>query len=212
MIFALVGVVGANVSCSNPNESDLPLHALGLGTPVVTGLYITGPNGPEALAVWGQPSDPPPQGPRLLFPPPPQLSYYAFSPPYPNPLDGETVVKFDVKFLDHAPGLPTQSVVSLWIVRARWVQSVNPDVVSISGGMVPAPNSGAIRTLRHNEAMFPGHYSANWNGRDDNGDLVPAGFYRIYFQANDFTSWYDMFLYRSLNDLPGDLREIVVNR
>src|SRR5437899_2341151 len=44
-------VVAFGFSCSSPNEQDLPLHAPGFSTPVVTGLRITSTD-PTVLAVW----------------------------------------------------------------------------------------------------------------------------------------------------------------
>jgi hypothetical protein len=202
--FAVIVIAFSISTCSNPNDNDLPLHAPGLSTPVVTGLRVTGPSGPTEIAVWGVLSDP-----VAIIPfnsggghggglP----TYLNFSTPYPNPHDGNASMKFS---------LPRDSRVSLWIVRARWIGTPNPDLTSFGGGTVPAPNNGAIRTLFHNIMLPAGYHVMTWDGRDDHGELAEGGFYRIYFQANEFTSWRDMLLYRSLEDIPNDLRSILIH-
>jgi hypothetical protein len=189
-------------TCSNPNDNDMPLHAPGLSTPVVTGLRVTGPSGPQEIAIWGVLSDPVTIRPFYTggghgggLP-----AYFDFATPYPNPHDGFATMKF---------ALPKESLLNLWIVRARWIGTTNPDLLSIGGGTVPAPNNGAVRTLLRSIRQFAGYHLVTWDGRDDNGEPVRAGFYRVYFQTNEFTSWRDMLLYRSWEDLPSDLRSIL---
>jgi hypothetical protein len=195
-------------SCSHPDESTLPLHAPGPFTPVVTGLRITGPAGPVQIAVWGVPSDPASNGSTYSggtgdvdsVEPGPIPNRFDFYNTYPNPSDGSLAIAF---------ALPRQSAVNLWIVRARWSGNVNTDVVSIGGSTIPAPNNGAIRTFLHSYELSAGSYRAIWDGRNDNGEPVSGGFYRVYFQADGFTSWRDILLYRSLEEIPGDLRSIL---
>jgi hypothetical protein len=128
---------------------------------------------------------------------------YEFGLPYPNPSDGS---------MDMGFALPKSSVVSMWVVRARWVGSPNTDPISFYGITVNAPNTTAVRTLMYRERLPAGHFRVEWNGQGDNNIPVSAGFYRVYFQASDFSSWHDVFLFRSWDDLPGGLRELVIHR
>ena len=195
-------------SCSHPDESTLPLHAPGPFAPVVTGLRITGPAGPEQIAVWGVPSDPVAVG--VLYAGGGERADsvipgwipggFAFYNAYPNPAEGALALRF---------ALPRRSSVDLWVVRARWIGSPNSDPVSLSGATIPAPANGAIRTLLHGVEREAGSYLFIWDGRDDDGGAASSGFYRVYLRADQFVSWRDVLLYHSPDELPGDLRNIL---
>ena len=211
IVWASTVLAVMGLSCSGTNESDLPLHAPGLSTPVVTGLRITTSAGPAVVATWGNPGEPvdPPvhhyNGDRqdTLVP---ELGgipvSYLCAALYPNPSDGQTVLTF---------ALPRTSRVDLWIVRARWWESPNMDVIPVLGSTVSVPSNRAIKTLIRNTDRWAGTYQVIWDGRDDNGDLVPSGFYRVYLQADNYSSWRDMFLYRSLDEIPLGLKSLVTS-
>jgi len=199
-----------SISCTDPDESSLPLYSPGMSTPVVTGIRITTPAGPSVVAVWGNPSDPmdpvvrygyPADSPDTAAPVEGQIpDGYACSAWYPNPSDGSTVAEFAV---------PKSSLVDLWIVRARWWETPDTDPVPVLGSTVPVPVNLAVRTVIRHVVMPAGSYRFTWEGRDDNGDPVPSGFYRLYLKAGTYSTWRDMFLYRSLNDIPSGLRSII---
>lgn len=211
IVWASTVLAVMGLSCSGPNESDLPLHAPGLSTPVVTGLRITTSAGPDVVTTWGNPGDPidPPvhhyNGDErdTLVPETGGIPVsYLSTALYPNPSDGVTAMEY---------ALPKDSRVDLWVVRARWWESPNTDLVPIFGSTVSVPNTLAIRTLARNEVFPAGQFLTIWDGRDDNGDLVPSGFYRVYLQAGNYSSWRDMFLYRSFDDLPLGLKNLVTS-
>jgi flagellar hook assembly protein FlgD len=59
----------------------------------------------------------------------------------------------------------------------------------IAGGL-------SIRTLI-DEQKSAGYYVVEWDTRDDNGLLVPEGYYRIYLRVNDFMKWLDIAIMRN---------------
>jgi hypothetical protein len=100
-----------------------------------------------------------------------------------------------------------QSTVSLWVVRARPSGTEISDLVDYGGGGVYTPLAVVVKKLVASESLQTGHYGVSWDTRDDNGELVAKGFYRIYFQAGDYSSFRDVLIYRSLEDLPASLRK-----
>jgi len=193
--------------CSSPDENSLPLHAPGLQTPRVTGLAVTLDTGPTPIAVWGTLNEPPessgpvnPGGGHL----PGQLpASYAFSHPFPNPSDGAVAVKF---------ALPRDARVSLWLVKARWAGDPDMDVAPINGATVPAPANGAVRVLFRNEVLPTGYHIAGWDMNDNQGNPLASGFYRIYFEADTFSCWRDVLVFRSWDELPAGLQQILLHR
>ncbi|HUI29659.1 MAG TPA: hypothetical protein VLX91_05545 [Candidatus Acidoferrales bacterium] len=191
-------------------KSDNTLVAPTLTTSIVTGLWITNSSGPTPIAVWGNPSDGSGSGsggfgfngginersdsivagiPR----------YFVFHIPYPNPAPGVTEFVFD---------LPIQSVVDLWIVKARWVGEQSSDETLEGSATTITPERNTVKIFLRSNLMYAGQHTETWSGTDDNGRPVPAGFYRVYWRVNGFLAFHDIFLYRQLSDLPIDLRKI----
>jgi hypothetical protein len=212
----LLPLVVLSFSCESTNETNLPLASPEPGTPIVTGLNVTGPNGPEVIAVWRSPSDPvarsigyhtDPEGaaaqnesPSLCKVQPIVPRDTKFSNPYPNPF-------FDTCALSFA--LPKRTLVDLWIVRARWIEEGTDDLGSVSGASIVSVKKNVGKEFFRQRLLEAGYYQIQWDGCDQSGNVAPAGFYRIYFRANDDLYWHDVLLYRNVNDLPGDLRELM---
>ena len=94
----------------------------------------------------------------------------------------------------------------MWVVRARLVGE-RVDEVGVNGGaVVMTSRTLPVVELFHNDSLYAGYYQHNWDCRNRNGQPVPAGFYRVYFKVGSFLTWHDIFIYRSLNDLPPGLR------
>jgi hypothetical protein len=105
-------------------------------------------------------------------------------------------------------GIPKQTNVDLWIVRARWIEENNSDVLNSGGAIAVTSQRIAERELMRNHTLSAGNYMVQWDGRNKNGDLSSGGFYRIYFRANDVTYWHDVFLYREgFKNLPAGLSQ-----
>ncbi len=83
---------------------------------------------------------------------------------YPNPFNPSTNIKYD---------LPTYATVTLKIYNLL--------------GQV-------VRTLVNNQFQNPGTYTITWNGKDNEGNLLPSGQYLYQIQAGHFTSTRKMIL------------------
>jgi len=208
-------------SCKSPNENEIPILSPDMSQPIATGIYITSANGPDPIGVWGNPSD----GSSTI-----SVGYPVFSinsvksmdtilvlkrdsvvhqvsviptavklnNPYPNPADvyGGCIISYS---------LPLTSSVELYVVPARWYNDNNNDVNSSAGAITAAPKRTAIAVLVRTK-QAAGMYSCHWLDRDQNGNPLPAGFYRIYLRVGENVSWHDVFLYNELTDLPIGLR------
>ncbi|MEA1985963.1 MAG: hypothetical protein U9N76_00560, partial [Candidatus Marinimicrobia bacterium] len=42
---------------------------------------------------------------------------------------------------------------------------------------------------------MPGYYPISWDGRDDYGNEVSSGFYRIYLKINEYYLWRDVLFF-----------------
>jgi hypothetical protein len=207
-------------SCKSPNENEIPLLSPDMSQPIATGIYITNANGPDPIGIWGNPSD----GSSATSVGYPILDIHsgniidtnsslnhvsAVSPnptvlpktiklqnPYPNPFEGVCVINYS---------LPVSSNVLLYVVPARWYGKNSDDINSSAGAITAAPKRTAIAILVR-EAQAAGMYVCQWRARDQNGNSLPSGFYRIYLRVNDTICWHDVFLYNEITDLPNGIR------
>lgn len=116
--------------------------------------------------------------------------------PYPNPFNDSCVIRF---------ALPYQINVVLYIVPARWVGEECNDTKSLYGAVTASLQRTAIAILIRQQ-LFPGTYNVLWSACNQNGNSLPAGFYRIYLRAGDKICWRDVFLYDETTNLPTGLR------
>ena len=93
----------------------------------------------------------------------------------------------------------------LYVVPARWHGEKNNDVNSSTGAVTAAPQRTAIALLIHRQ-LAAGMYVCLWSARDQNDNILPAGFYRIYLRMGDRICWRDVFLYNETTDIPIGLR------
>jgi hypothetical protein len=205
-------------SCKSPNENEIPPLSPDMSQPVATGIYIT-TNSPDPIGVWGNPSD----GSSII-----SVGYPVFSfnsgynmdtirvqkrntvmrqisviptavnlhNPYPNPFEGVCVINYS---------LPMSSNVLLYVVPARWYGKNSDDINSSVGAITAAPKRTAIAILV-SMVQAAGMYACQWRVRDQNGNSLPSGFYRIYLRVNDTVCWHDVFLYNEITDLPIGIR------
>jgi hypothetical protein len=88
---------------------------------------------------------------------------YALSQNYPNPFNPNTTIRFAI------PAVKTNNGE---LVKVRLA------IYNINGELV--------RTLV-DDNLAPGHYTVNWNGRDNRGGLVSSGLYCYKLSAEDFS-------------------------
>jgi hypothetical protein len=92
--------------------------------------------------------------------------------------------------------IPRRTNVDIWIVHAHWIDDKVSDAANFGGAMVSSAHRNAERELLRNHASAAGLYQISWDGRNQNGDFSPGGFYRVYIRADGVTYWHDIFLYR----------------
>jgi hypothetical protein len=182
-------------SCRSPN-SPTPLRAPGLQTPVATGLFITLEDGPVVVAVFGNPSSNPTFGSsnagRLTTGDLPTRFYLHV--PYPNPNNGGAAIHFQ---------LPTQSTVTVYIVPAGFM-SPEGRIIQFSNATISVAGGLAIDVLVDRN-LPAGVHAVNWSGRDQDGQPLPDGFYRIYAEINGHLLWQDALLLRDPCNAPPGL-------
>ncbi len=210
-LFAALMLTG--LSCSKDGITN-PYVSPDGGRPTVTGLYITGPDGPDVLGVWGAPSDgsasvgamavprlPSPSASRFkarkvnsIVPGGTVPSETAMRFPYPNPLFPSTKVQID---------LTEQSPVELWLIAARTPQQAREEDAAKHGVIAPAPEQPAVI---FSGTVAAGSYLFDLTMADSAGRGAPSGFYRIYAHLGKRIYWHDVGVFRSPNEMPPDLR------
>ena len=115
-----VGLAFLQFSCTRDSGEEL-LYSPDLKMPVVTGLFIAGPDSPEVLRVWGNPS-----GSSFCYP--------TFS--------TSTRIRFQIG---------ESSVVKIWVVPARLPKQNQNDVYSKLGGYFKNASGLSIATLMNEE-------------------------------------------------------------
>ncbi|MCI0696981.1 hypothetical protein L0337_33870 [candidate division KSB1 bacterium] len=179
-------------ACRGTNDPT-PFFSPELDGPVVTGLIITGEDSPEPLASWGKPSEPRDPNGRL-----------AISTPYPNPNNGSAFVQFQ---------LNESMRIDMWVVMAYHPAMQPTREIFAANGTIYKTNSLSVRTLIKNNLRARGIYSISWDGRDDSGNVVPDGFYRIYIKGGNTNTllWTDLLLLREPCKAPPLLRTLLSN-
>ncbi len=206
-IFVFVFLLSVvTISCKNPSEIET-FYSPDLRTPVVTGIRITNEMA-EEIAVWGYLSDPEsPVGEVEQYKNlPDDDGIHVFVPmcgldmrtPYPNPTNGECVIRYDIGKTSH---------VKIWVVPAVLSGEDESNIVNLENTLLVKPGI-AIAVLVDRQSP-PGAYQVHWSGGDSQGNEVPGGFYRIYIQADEYLLWRDVAVWREPGDLPPDLETYI---
>lgn len=186
LIFALLMIIIVIIisSCSQSNSFVTPT----LSAPVVPGIELIDCDGNH----WG--SWLYPYSPSFEFPGDELIwHYYLRCAAYPNPSNGYFSISYDI---------PDEGNVKITVVSAlppgsdpeTHLTNYNNSTFVILGG-------NPIRTLL-DQSLSQGSYNMPWDTRDDFGNKVPDGFYRIYLEWNEYLVWYDVFNLNDLNNLP----------
>ena len=198
LFFLAVSILLSLNSCNNSTEPG-EISGTIYGMPVVPGLIITTEESPAPVGKWRNPHSPGSiyYGPgrndsNAVFP-----YYLALDTPYPNPTSGSNSIRFS---------LPIRAVVSLTLVKARLPEHQADGPETASGGVFVSSGSKPAVVLLDNEVKEAGYYEVEWSGKNNEGEDVPAGFYRVYLEADGHVLWCDILLARSINDLPAELR------
>jgi hypothetical protein len=175
-------------SCNNTTEPS-GINNLDYDVPVVPGLILTSEESPDPIGIWRNPHLPNWDN---------ETSYY-LSTPYPNPANGSIRLYY---------ALGIHAKVSLWLVRAKLPEDDYSNFRNSFGGVFVASNYKIV--LLKDEPVRPGIYEYIFDWTDEDGKSLPAGFYRVYYEADGHLFWCDVLLARTISDLPPDLRGIVL--
>lgn len=127
------------------------------------GLCVVGPSSSISYRIVGGFSFPRPAvmtgvaGTQSPLPPPPSTRFTRI---VPNPLNLSTELEFQLA------GTPAQSI------------SILLEIFDVAGRSV---------SVLIDEAVQPGYYRVTWNGRDDDGRLVPSGIYFARIKAGSYS-------------------------
>ena len=182
-------------SCSSPTSADPILTEIAY-PPVITGIVVTGPDSPIELGTIGNPNG------KLSLPfngnlnnsqPIPQV-FRIFN-LFPNPASNGTSILYS---------LPEKSLVSIWVVRGRMPGEDFTDHALYEEGLFKTPSKQFSMNL-YNGYPAAGFHNFIWNGKDQNGNQLPNGFYRIYVEINGNLLWEDCMIYVSLDGSSPDI-------
>lgn len=174
------------LGCSNDDD---PFSASGgiADVFVTPGIFITDPNG-YSLGEWGNPPLHPDFGEvenqvamdSILIQPSDKFRMFQL---YPNPSPSSVSIYF-------VSGLPAFSA-KAWVVPVLGQSVENPLLLSTGYGEIFQVSSPIIGTIYEEENLDPGAYVFSWDGKDDLGNTVPDGFYRIFLQVDEYLLWRD---------------------
>ena len=174
-------------SCDNSVSVD-PVYYEISNPPIITGIVRTGEDSPTPLGTIGSPNEKT------------TLSYsgnsnsmlpnkFIMSSPFPNPTDYSTTIMFS---------LPIKSKISIWVVRGKAVGEDFIDHSIYSNGYFKVPSEQFSMKLDEG-IKEAGRYAFIWQAKDQAGNQLPDGFYRIYLIINDNMLWRDVWLYHPAN-------------
>ncbi len=203
-ICSLASIIFLFNSCSNSTEP-VELSDVFFEVPAVTGMIITGKEGPKELAIWRHPLYP--EG--IEYPgsgntsarieadvhPIPGLNVMNLENPYPNPSNGAVKIIFKVAI---------ETGVSVLMLKGRLPEENPNGFENGSGGIFVSPNNETAVVFLDKYFLQPGEYLIDFDGKIE-GKYFPSGFYRIYFKADNHLFWRDIFIALKKSDVPPDL-------
>ena len=184
----VVFVIVILISCDSANM----FNSSTLEAPVVPGIYRTDCDG-NSWGRWLNPYSPsyefPNSNPNLW-----NITMQCTA--YPNPDDGHLGISFYI---------PYEGSGKVTVVAALPPGSVQTNSIYYSNANFVNVEGGSVRTLFNDTFINCGHHTFVWDGRDDYGNKVADGFYRIYLEFDEYLLWVDMLLARDPNNIPPGL-------
>ncbi|MEA1987437.1 MAG: hypothetical protein U9N76_08120 [Candidatus Marinimicrobia bacterium] len=162
-------------NCQSPSDST-NLWAPDGRTPVVTGFYKTDESG-NIIETYGIPSESD-QNIQLDNCEPVRIGT-----PFKNPFGSYTQLDFS---------FACQADIAIFVVPAKLPHEPTSSYTLNSNGINKIAEGLSIRTIYEKKDEMPGRYPFSWDGKDDFGNEVSSGFYRIYFKVNDYYFWKDV--------------------
>ncbi len=179
----------ACLACSKSTDPDTGSE------PVFTGLHVTAEDGRQ-LRTYKSPADPLTEsrsgsggGGGVGV----GITGYRFENPYPNPASTVNIT-FSV---------PASGSVTVRAAREpRSGESGTP--ISTLVGNIPAAKGLILSAVPLDAMLATGMHTISWRFSED--ATQPSAYYRIFVSVRDTVLWHDVFMYRSPNELPEDLR------
>lgn len=201
-IFTLALISLSCDSYTDPYNQEAPNIIL-TEEPIVTGIWMSTITG-NSLGPWGNPSSDESGTPRHMASSSKSATItadsvieveeygFALNVPTPNPSLSSIILQVN---------LPDDQHVRIFIARARLAGT--QDLNSV-GGAVIAESKNIVVYNFPNRGYQAGRYSFEWDGTDNEGRRLPAGFYRIYAVTQQRTLFHDIYLANSREEfLPG---------
>ncbi len=116
--------------------------------------------------------------------------------PFPNPTN------VPQKFLIQ---IPADAKVSSWVIPAISVNKSNKTSITFGNNLVYKNQGIIIRDICSEKNYGQGRYLFEWDTKDNEGNDVPQGFYRIYTQITDMLYWRDIYVFRGEYIYPEDI-------
>ncbi len=182
-VLFLVSLAFLLLSCKNPtdagssiiNSSEIPL---------ITGIVMTSSDSPDPIAILGQPNE---------------KSYiievsathgklnYQLTEPYPNPSSEGVFINF---------GIPVGKNITVWIVKGRLPGENTSGAAIYGNGYYVSPHFSYYKIILEGYIQA-GYHRVEWNEKDDNGNYLPDGVYRIYIRIDNQLLWRNIWLHRN---------------
>lgn len=115
-----------------------------------------------------------------------------------------TSLSTDVRFI-----LSQTSDATVWVTPA--VMKGEELLSSAGGGLYAQIPGAAIWTFPKQQYSGGLTNVVEWDLKDDQGNKVKPGFYRVYVQAEDDVLFSDMFVYHDCSDIPPDIKTNICN-
>lgn len=189
LLFAISSLLSAGCASDNPIQYECSLM------PIVTGLWVTREDA-VGTKQWGEPGYPNPDVSTPIGPP---ISGFKVSNIYPNPCQFWT--KFRVT-------IPAPANVKIWATTAQLLGELEGS--STAGSIDRSTSAQVVATILESSTLEPGVHEFKWELNDKNGNPLPAGFYRIYFQYDNKVVPRDIFIASETNLGPLSLQKLVL--
>ena len=114
---------------------------------------------------------------------------------YPNPSIGNIRLGFFLLRDTH---------VKIRVVRALGPYEEEHEIVRYNGAGIPIIPGSPVATLVDSDTFFDGYgvYNVEWGCKDDLGQPLPPGFYRIYLETSYRNEWWNLLLLDDCYGIP----------
>ncbi len=164
--------------CNSSSQPDILEFISQSKTPIITGIHETNEELPDGTEkVYGAPSYSISEyGINIV--PNPHLGYSRYATSYLTPLVRIIYPPDEAKIV---------------IVKGLWIGEKEKNALNTSGAITATSNLRIVRIIDKSS----NHDYVSWDLKDEDGNFVPSGFYRIYIQSEFFDNdilWIDLYL------------------